>query len=154
MLIRLVISLGLGRLKPMPGNAFGVHRGRIKPNSAASSPTPGVSPTKSSPIQRKQGPDVGTIRRMPLTNGQTFAGYTIIRLLGSGGMGEVYLAEHPRLPRRDALKLLPQDWSADADYRARFNREADLASTLWHPHIVGVHDRGEEGSGAQAATCV
>jgi serine/threonine protein kinase/DNA-binding beta-propeller fold protein YncE len=81
---------------------------------------------------------------MPLTNGQTFAGYTIIRLLGSGGMGEVYLAEHPRLPRRDALKLLPHDWSADAEYRARFNREADLASTLWHPHIVGVHDRGEE----------
>jgi serine/threonine protein kinase, bacterial len=81
---------------------------------------------------------------MPLTNGQTFAGYTIIRLLGSGGMGDVYLAQHPRLPRRDALKLLPHDWSADAEYRARFNREADLASTLWHPHIVGVHDRGEE----------
>jgi serine/threonine protein kinase, bacterial len=81
---------------------------------------------------------------MPLTNGQTFAGYTIIRLLGSGGMGEVYLAQHPRLPRRDALKLLPHYWSADAEYRARFNREADLASKLWHPHIVGVHDRGEE----------
>lgn len=81
---------------------------------------------------------------MPLTNGETFAGYKIVRLLGSGGMGEVYLAQHPRLPRRDALKLLPRDWSADADYRARFNREADLASTLWHPHIVGVHDRGEE----------
>jgi hypothetical protein len=55
---------------------------------------------------------LGTIRRMPLACGQTFAGYTIIRLLGSGGMGEVYLALHPRLPRRDALKLLPQDWSA------------------------------------------
>ena len=81
---------------------------------------------------------------MPLANGQNFAGYKIIRLLGSGGMGEVYLAQHPRLPRRDALKLLPHDWSADAEYRARFNREADLASTLWHPHIVGVHDRGEE----------
>lgn len=81
---------------------------------------------------------------MPLTSGQTFAGYTIIRLLGSGGMGEVYLAQHPRLPRRDALKLLPREWSADEEYRARFNREADLASTLWHPHIVGVHDRGEE----------
>jgi serine/threonine-protein kinase len=81
---------------------------------------------------------------MPLTNGQTFAGYAIIRLLGSGGMGEVYLAQHPRLPRRDALKLLPRDWSADTEYRERFNREADLASTLWHPYIVGVHDRGEE----------
>src|SRR5271168_3086003 len=80
---------------------------------------------------------------MPLSGGQTFAGYRVIRLLGSGGMGEVYLAHHPRLPRRDALKLLPHDWSADAEYRARFNRETDLASTLWHPHIVGVHDRGE-----------
>jgi serine/threonine protein kinase len=58
-------------------------------------------------------------------------------------MGEVYLAKNPRLPRRDALKLLPVDWSADPDYRARFNREADLASTLWHSHIVGVYDRGE-----------
>jgi serine/threonine-protein kinase len=58
-------------------------------------------------------------------------------------MGEVYLAQHPRLPRRDALKLLPPDWSTDEEYRARFVREADLASTLWHPHIVGVHDRGE-----------
>jgi Protein kinase domain len=81
---------------------------------------------------------------MPLASGQTFAGYTIIRLLGSGGMGEVYLAQHPRLPRRDALKMLPREWSDDEEFRARFAREADLASTLWHPHIVGVHDRGEE----------
>lgn len=56
----------------------------------------------------------------------------------------MYLAQHPRLPRRDALKLLPREWSADEEFRARFNREADIASTLWHPHIVGVHDRGEE----------
>ncbi|MGV0069415.1 serine/threonine-protein kinase PknH/PknJ [Mycobacterium colombiense] len=81
---------------------------------------------------------------MPLIDGQTFAGYTIIRLLGFGGMGEVYLAQHPRLPRRDALKLLPHEWSGDAEFRSRFNREADLASTLWNPHIVGVHDRGEQ----------
>jgi hypothetical protein len=43
---------------------------------------------------------------MPLGPCDVFAGYTIVRLLGSGGMGEVYLAEHPRLPRRDALKIL------------------------------------------------
>jgi serine/threonine protein kinase, bacterial len=64
---------------------------------------------------------------MPLSAGETFAGYRIVHLLGSGGMGEVYLAEHPRLPRRDVLKVLPADVSADPDYRARFNREADLA---------------------------
>src|SRR6201993_1829370 len=80
---------------------------------------------------------------MPLRIGETFAGYRILRFLGSGGMGEVYLAQTPRLPRQDALKVLPPDVSADPEYRARFNREADLASTLYHPHIVGVHDRGE-----------
>ena len=80
---------------------------------------------------------------MPLGRGQVFAGYTIVRLLGSGGMGEVYLAEHPRLPRHDALKVLPADVSADPEFRDRFNREADLAATLFHPHIVGVHDRGD-----------
>jgi serine/threonine protein kinase len=80
---------------------------------------------------------------MPLVGGQKFAGFTVVTLLGTGGMGEVYLAEHPRLPRRDALKILPAEVSADPEYRERFEREADLASTLWHPHIVGVHDRGE-----------
>ena len=80
---------------------------------------------------------------MPLAEGATFAGYTIVRMLGSGGMGEVYLAQHPRLPRRDALKVLAASVSADNAYRERFNREADIAATLWHPHIVGVHDRGE-----------
>lgn len=80
---------------------------------------------------------------MPLADGATFAGYTIVRLLGAGGMGEVYLAQHPRLPRRDALKVLPASVSADSEYRERFDREADIAATLWHPHIVGVHDRGE-----------
>jgi serine/threonine-protein kinase len=58
-------------------------------------------------------------------------------------MGEVYLAHHPRLPRLDALKVLPVDVSADPAFRERFIREADLAAKLWHPHIVGVHDRGE-----------
>lgn len=80
---------------------------------------------------------------MTLVAGQVFAGYTVLRLLGAGGMGEVYLTAHPRLPRRDALKILPATLSEDTEYRARFEREADLASTLWHPHIVGVHDRGD-----------
>lgn len=80
---------------------------------------------------------------MPLAEGDLFAGYTIVRLLGAGGMGEVYLARHPRLPRSDALKVLPVTVTSDNEYRARFEREADIAATLWHPNIVAVHDRGE-----------
>lgn len=80
---------------------------------------------------------------MPLAAGANFAGYTVVRCLGTGGMGEVYLAQHPRLPRQDALKVLRAGVSADDEYRQRFEREADIAATLWHPHIVGVHDRGE-----------
>ena len=85
----------------------------------------------------------GTICRVSVTVGESFAGYTILRMLGSGGMAEVYLAQHPRLPRRDALKVLSEAVTADTDFRERFHREADLAAKLWHPHIVGVHDRGE-----------
>jgi serine/threonine protein kinase, bacterial len=80
---------------------------------------------------------------MSLDGGSVFAGFTIVRLLGSGGMGEVYLVDHPRLPRLEALKILPAEVSADPGFRQRFNREADLAASLFHPHIVGVHDRGE-----------
>src|ERR1700743_3573899 len=80
---------------------------------------------------------------MPVSVGETFAGFTILRVLGAGGMGTVYLAAHPRLPRQDALKVLPTQWTADPQYRARFLREADLTSSLSHPNILGVHDRGE-----------
>ncbi|MCT7372638.1 serine/threonine-protein kinase [Mycolicibacterium llatzerense] len=80
---------------------------------------------------------------MSLRIGETFAGYRILKLIGSGGMGEVYLVEHPRLPRQDVLKALRPDVSTDASFRDRFIREADLAAGLRHPHIVGVQDRGE-----------
>jgi hypothetical protein len=78
-----------------------------------------------------------------LAEGEVFAGYTIVRRLGSGGMGQVYLAQHPRLPRRDALKILPRELTGNDEFRQRFNREADLAANLYHEHIVGIHDRGE-----------
>jgi serine/threonine-protein kinase len=58
-------------------------------------------------------------------------------------MGQVYLAQHPRLPRRDALKILPSELTANDEFRQRFNREADLAASLYNEHIVGIHDRGE-----------
>ncbi|MFC9894426.1 serine/threonine-protein kinase [Nocardia sp. NPDC127579] len=79
-----------------------------------------------------------------LNSGDVFAGYTVERLLGQGGMGSVYLARHPRLPRQTALKLLNRELFTDAEVRARFEREADLAAHLDHPNIVAVYDRGSE----------
>lgn len=79
-----------------------------------------------------------------LDNGAVFAGYTVERLLGRGGMGSVYLARHPRLPRLTALKLLNRELFHDNEIRARFEREADLVARLDHPNIVTVFDRGVE----------
>ncbi|MEB4211845.1 serine/threonine-protein kinase [Mycobacterium sp. 94-17] len=87
-------------------------------------------------------PDSGGVDQ-GLAEGQLFAGYTIVRRLGAGGMGHVYLAQHPRLPRRDALKVLSGELTANDEFRQRFNREADLAASLYNAHIVGIHDRGE-----------
>lgn len=80
---------------------------------------------------------------MTLGAGETFAGYTILGQLGAGGMGEVYLAQHPRLPRHEALKILRTDISNDDSFRQRFIREADSIAALEHPNIVTVHDRGK-----------
>jgi hypothetical protein len=78
-------------------------------------------------------------------SGEVVAGFRVERLIGSGGMGEVYLVHHPRLPRLDALKLLPIAASSDPSYRERFQREADLAASLDHDNVVPVYDRGETG---------
>ncbi|WP_327141872.1 protein kinase domain-containing protein [Nocardia sp. NBC_01327] len=79
-----------------------------------------------------------------LSNGDVFAGYIIERQLGRGGMGSVYLAKHPRLPRLTALKLLNREMVFDKEVRARFEREADLVAQLDHHNIVTVYDRGLE----------
>ncbi|MFG1791571.1 serine/threonine-protein kinase [Nocardia sp. NPDC049149] len=76
--------------------------------------------------------------------GDVFAGYVIKRVLGRGGMGTVYLARHPRLPRLTALKLLKPELYTELEIRRRFEREADLAAQLDHPNIVTVFDRGAE----------
>jgi len=81
---------------------------------------------------------------MSLRPGEIFAGYTVERELGSGGMGSVYLAHHPRLPRYDALKLLRAELCADPAFVGRFEREADTVAQLDHPNIVAVYDRGSQ----------
>jgi serine/threonine protein kinase len=79
-----------------------------------------------------------------LTPGSVFAGYRIERTLGRGGMGDVYLARHPRLPRSDALKLMSEELSRSEVYRQRFSSEADLACMVQHDSVVRVYDRGED----------
>ncbi|WP_067542575.1 serine/threonine-protein kinase [Nocardia crassostreae] len=77
-----------------------------------------------------------------LLPGEVFADYLIERQLGSGGMAEVYLARHPRLPRQVALKLLGSAHFSNSEIRARFEREANLVARLDHPNIVSVFDTG------------
>ncbi|KXP01581.1 serine/threonine-protein kinase [Tsukamurella pseudospumae] len=80
-----------------------------------------------------------------LQPGEVVAGYEVIRVLGAGGMGTVYLARHPRLPRNQALKVLAPGLVVDPAFRQRFGREADLAAQLDHPNIVAVQDAGADG---------
>src|SRR5205823_14608154 len=72
--------------------------------------------------------------------GQTFGAYRLGKLLGRGGMGVVYQAEHVHLNRTVALKLLAPELSRSEDFRARFLRESRVAAALDHPSIVAVYD--------------
>ncbi len=78
-----------------------------------------------------------------LAPNSTLSHYRIIAPLGSGGMGEVWLAEDTRLNRQVALKLLPTEFTQDADRVRRFMQEAKAASALNHPNIITVYDIGE-----------
>ena len=86
---------------------------------------------------------VCTILPMPLVSGATAADFHVVRLLGCGQIGELYLVEHPRLPRQYALKILSADVSTDPEYRFRFSQESARAAALWHPNLVSLYDRGE-----------
>src|SRR5688572_3212935 len=69
--------------------------------------------------------------------------YEIRSLLGEGGMGEVYLARDPKIGRDVAIKVLPAQFSADAERLARFEQEACAAGALNHPNVLAVHDVGQ-----------
>jgi class 3 adenylate cyclase/tetratricopeptide (TPR) repeat protein len=75
--------------------------------------------------------------------GTRIGDYVIVSEIGRGGMAIVYLAEHPNLGRKVALKLLSAELADDESFRARFMREARLAAGIEHPNIVPVHDAGE-----------
>jgi Tol biopolymer transport system component len=74
-----------------------------------------------------------------LTIGTRLGAYEIVSPLGAGGMGEVYRARDPRLNRPIAIKILPEPLAADAERRARFEREAQSLAALTHPNIVTIH---------------
>jgi predicted Ser/Thr protein kinase len=75
--------------------------------------------------------------------GTTFGKYNITRLLGKGGMGEVYEAYDTGKGRTVALKILAEELSRDAAFRTRFQRESQAAAVLQEPHVIPIHDWGE-----------
>jgi serine/threonine protein kinase len=88
------------------------------------------------------------MRLPPPTIGSEIAeSYRLLGVLGSGGAGTVFAAEHLRLPRRLAIKILRPD-RGDPDARARFRREAEIIASLSHPHIVEVFDYDVDDAGA------
>ncbi|MSV30660.1 MAG: serine/threonine protein kinase, partial [Bryobacterales bacterium] len=76
---------------------------------------------------------------MPLSNGTRLGPYEIISPLGAGGMGEVYRGRDSKLNRDVALKVLPEALAGDADYMARFQREAQVLAALNHPNIAAIY---------------
>lgn len=75
----------------------------------------------------------------PLTSGQNIGHYRIISRLGSGGMGEVYLAKDTKLNREVAVKLLPPAFADNPNYLRRFQTEAEAAATLNHPNVAVIY---------------
>jgi eukaryotic-like serine/threonine-protein kinase len=86
---------------------------------------------------------------MPLVPGSRLDAYEIVRPLGSGGMGEVWLATELRLGRKVALKVLPADLTRDAMRVQRFEQEARAASALNHPNVCHIYALGETPDGQQ-----
>src|SRR5215468_4170883 len=80
---------------------------------------------------------------MPIAIGTQLGSHEITALLGKGGMGEVYRATDTRLKREVAIKILPDEFSADSDRIGRFQREAELLASLNHPNIAGIYDLQE-----------
>ena len=80
---------------------------------------------------------------VPLTKGTRVEHYTIMEKIGSGGMGDVYLAEDTELNRKVALKFLPYQLITDENAKARFKREAQAAAKLNHPNIITIYEVSE-----------
>ncbi|HKQ79021.1 MAG TPA: hypothetical protein VJ810_35310, partial [Blastocatellia bacterium] len=80
--------------------------------------------------------------KYPSLIGRTLGHFSVISILGVGGMGEVYLARDTKLDRKVALKLLPPQYTSDPGRIRRFEREARAASALNHPNIITIYEIG------------
>src|SRR2546425_4839113 len=83
---------------------------------------------------------------MSVTIGTQLGSYEITSLIGKGGMGEVYRARDTKLKRDVAIKILPDEFSRDADRIARFQREAEALAALNHQNIAGIYDLQQSGT--------
>src|ERR1043166_6127972 len=82
---------------------------------------------------------------MAVTIGTILASYEVTALLGKGGFGEVYRAKDKKLKREVAIKILPAEFSRDADRVSRFQREAEVLASLNHPNIAAIYDLAAHG---------
>ncbi len=86
--------------------------------------------------------DAGRVPWAALMIGEQFGNYRAIALLGEGGMGAVYLAEHPAIGRRVAVKVLHKNYTRDENLLGRFLNEARAANAIRHPNIIEILDSG------------
>ncbi|MBI3723745.1 serine/threonine protein kinase [bacterium] len=86
--------------------------------------------------------------RVELSPGTRFGGYTIVSVLGRGGMGVVYEADDPKRARRVALKVISRVHSSDESFMSRFRREGRAAEAVSHPNVVALLDAGEQSGSA------
>ncbi|MEP7214088.1 MAG: protein kinase [Acidobacteriota bacterium] len=87
-----------------------------------------------------------------MLTGQQFGRYEIGRMIGAGGMGEVYSAHDAELDRDVAIKLLPHEFTEDDERKSRFRQEARTVSALNHPNIITIYEIGENEHGSFLAT--
>ncbi len=90
-------------------------------------------------------PAIIALTSMAIAIGQRLDTYEITALLGKGGMGEVYRARDTKLKRDVAIKILPDEFSRDADRVRRFQREAEVLASLNHPNIAAIYGVEESG---------
>ena len=93
--------------------------------------------------EQRDAKDNSTRSKLPV---QRIEGYRILRRIGQGGMGQVYLAEQINMRRKVALKVLHPQWADDEEFRARFLLEARAAGKLNHPNLIQVFDVGRDGN--------